>query len=47
MNDVENNARSTAVQAAGVSLKDLRKSYGSNEVLKGISLDVAPARLSA
>ena len=30
------------VQAAGVSIKGLRKSYGSNEVLKGISLEVAP-----
>ena len=31
--------------AAGVTIKDLRKSYGSNEVLKGISLDVAPGQV--
>src|SRR5919107_4778560 len=44
MNDVANNSRggTATVHAAGVSIKDLRKSYGSNEVLKGISLDVAP-----
>jgi polar amino acid transport system ATP-binding protein len=33
------------VQAAGVSIKDLRKSYGSNEVLKGISLNVEPGQV--
>ena len=41
MNDVVHNSGSAgtsgSVHAAGVSLKDLRKSYGSNEVLKGIS----------
>ncbi len=47
MNDVENNSRGTTatINAAGVSIKDLRKSYGSNEVLKGISLDVAPGEV--
>jgi polar amino acid transport system ATP-binding protein len=47
MNDVVQNAhgRSGAVQAAGVSIKDLRKSYGSNEVLKGIDLEVAPGEV--
>jgi polar amino acid transport system ATP-binding protein len=47
MNDVVQNAddRSGAVKAAGVSITDLRKSYGSNEVLKGISLNVAPGEV--
>jgi polar amino acid transport system ATP-binding protein len=47
MNDVENNSRGAAgtVRAAGVSITDLRKSYGTNEVLKGISLDVAPGEV--
>ena len=47
MNDVVHNAddRSGAVKAAGVSITDLRKSYGSNEVLKGISLDVKPGEV--
>lgn len=47
MNDVVQNApgpRGT-VHAAGVSIKDLRKSYGSNEVLKGIDLEVAPGEV--
>ena len=47
MNDVVQNAddRSGTVKAAGVSITDLRKSYGSNEVLKGISLDVKPGEV--
>ena len=47
MNDVVNHSRNHTgpVHAAGVSIKDLRKSYGSNEVLKGISLDVAPGEV--
>src|ERR671921_2250466 len=47
MNDVVNNSRggTATVHAAGVEIKDLRKSYGSNEVLKGISLDVAPGEV--
>ncbi|HSO14814.1 MAG TPA: amino acid ABC transporter ATP-binding protein [Arthrobacter sp.] len=47
MNDVVHNAddRSGTVKAAGVSITDLRKSYGSNEVLKGISLNVAPGEV--
>ncbi|KQN94829.1 amino acid ABC transporter ATP-binding protein [Arthrobacter sp. Leaf69] len=47
MNDVVQNAddRSGAVKAAGVSITDLRKSYGSNEVLKGISLEVKPGEV--
>jgi polar amino acid transport system ATP-binding protein len=42
MNDVEttNHGGTATVHAAGVSIKDLRKAYGSNEVLKGISLEV-------
>lgn len=36
---------STQVRAAGVSITDLRKSYGSNEVLKGISLEVKPGQV--
>ncbi|MFJ2621570.1 amino acid ABC transporter ATP-binding protein [Glutamicibacter sp. NPDC087344] len=34
-----------AQRAAGVEIKDLRKSYGNNEVLKGISLDVKPGEV--
>ena len=47
MNDVVQNAddRSGAVKAAGVAITDLRKSYGSNEVLKGISLEVKPGEV--
>ncbi|HKS01260.1 MAG TPA: ATP-binding cassette domain-containing protein, partial [Arthrobacter sp.] len=47
MNDVEIHSRTQTgrVHAAGVAIKDLRKSYGSNEVLKGISLDVAPGEV--
>jgi polar amino acid transport system ATP-binding protein len=47
MNDVVIPSRNHTgpVHAAGVSIKDLRKSYGSNEVLKGISLDVAPGEV--
>ena len=47
MNDVVQNAddRSGTVKAAGVSITDLRKSYGSNEVLKGISLEVKPGEV--
>ena len=36
---------SATVHAAGVDIKDLRKSYGSNEVLKGISLSVEPGQV--
>ena len=36
---------SATVHAAGVTIKDLRKSYGSNEVLKGISLSVEPGQV--
>ncbi|WP_347108202.1 amino acid ABC transporter ATP-binding protein [Paenarthrobacter sp. S56] len=36
---------SATVHAAGVDIKDLRKSYGSNEVLKGISLTVEPGQV--
>ncbi|MFC9772377.1 MULTISPECIES: amino acid ABC transporter ATP-binding protein [Pseudarthrobacter] len=42
MNDV---VHSTTVHAAGVDISDLRKSYGSNEVLKGISLNVKPGEV--
>jgi polar amino acid transport system ATP-binding protein len=47
MNDVVHNAddRSGTVKAAGVSITDLRKSYGSNEVLKGINLTVEPGEV--
>jgi len=47
MNDVVNSTagNSGTVNAAGVSIKDLRKSYGTNEVLKGISLDVKPGEV--
>ncbi len=46
MNDVVNSSpKAGHVQAAGVSLTGLRKSYGSNEVLKGINLDVAPGEV--
>jgi polar amino acid transport system ATP-binding protein len=47
MNDVVNSSAGStgAIHAAGVSIRDLRKSYGSNEVLKGISLDVAPGEV--
>ena len=47
MNDVVNGPRggTAKVHAAGVSIKDLRKSYGSNEVLKGISLEVKPGEV--
>ncbi|WP_426996733.1 amino acid ABC transporter ATP-binding protein [Pseudarthrobacter sp. N5] len=47
MNDAVQNTRpnSGGLQAAGVSIKDLRKSYGSNEVLKGISLEVKPGEV--
>ena len=47
MNDVVNSSagNTSTIHAAGVSIKDLRKSYGSNEVLKGISLDVAPGEV--
>ncbi|MFJ4167960.1 amino acid ABC transporter ATP-binding protein [Paenarthrobacter sp. NPDC089714] len=36
---------SATVRAAGVDIKDLRKSYGNNEVLKGISLTVEPGQV--
>ncbi|KQQ90686.1 amino acid ABC transporter ATP-binding protein [Arthrobacter sp. Leaf137] len=42
MNDA---VHSTTVHAAGVDISDLRKSYGSNEVLKGISLNVKPGEV--
>ena len=47
MNDVVNSSagNTSTIHAAGVAIKDLRKSYGSNEVLKGISLDVAPGEV--
>lgn len=34
-----------AVDAAGVRVADLNKSYGSNHVLRGIDLDVAPGEV--
>ena len=34
-----------AVDAAGVHVADLNKSYGSNHVLRGIDLDVAPGEV--
>ncbi len=46
MSDTYNSAvDSQQVRAAGVSIKDLRKSYGTNEVLKGISLEVQPGQV--
>ncbi|ABM07725.1 amino acid ABC transporter ATP-binding protein [Paenarthrobacter aurescens] len=39
------NGSTATVRAAGVNIKDLRKSYGSNEVLKGISLTVEPGQV--
>ncbi|KUM33355.1 amino acid ABC transporter ATP-binding protein [Arthrobacter sp. EPSL27] len=46
MNDVVQNADDRgAVKAAGVAITDLRKSYGSNEVLKGITLNVEPGEV--
>ncbi len=45
MNDVEQNTSAAQVKAAGVAIKNLRKSYGTNEVLKGISLDVSPGEV--
>jgi polar amino acid transport system ATP-binding protein len=43
---MNNSTGSTAaVRAAGVDIKDLRKSYGNNEVLKGISLTVEPGQV--
>ncbi|MFJ3311640.1 amino acid ABC transporter ATP-binding protein [Micrococcus endophyticus] len=35
----------SAVDAAGVRVADLNKSYGSNHVLRGIDLDVAPGEV--
>ncbi|GAA1496956.1 amino acid ABC transporter ATP-binding protein [Paeniglutamicibacter kerguelensis] len=43
MNDSTNTP--TAFKAAGVSITSLRKSYGSNEVLKGIDLEVKPGEV--
>jgi polar amino acid transport system ATP-binding protein len=47
MNDVVIHSRNHTgpAHAAGVSITELRKSYGSNEVLKGISLDVKPGEV--
>ncbi|MFJ5954563.1 amino acid ABC transporter ATP-binding protein [Paenarthrobacter sp. NPDC092416] len=39
------NGSTATVRAAGVEITDLRKSYGSNEVLKGISLTVEPGQV--
>ncbi|QDY90258.1 amino acid ABC transporter ATP-binding protein [Arthrobacter sp. UKPF54-2] len=45
MTESTSSAAAKQIQAAGVSIKDLRKSYGSNEVLKGINLEVAPGEV--
>ncbi len=45
MTESTSSAAAKQIQAAGVSIKDLRKSYGSNEVLKGIDLEVAPGEV--
>jgi polar amino acid transport system ATP-binding protein len=47
MNDVVIHSRNHTgpAHAAGVSITELRKSYGSNEVLKGISLKVKPGEV--
>jgi len=45
MAESTSSAAAKQIQAAGVSIKDLRKSYGSNEVLKGIDLEVAPGEV--
>ncbi|GAA4381383.1 amino acid ABC transporter ATP-binding protein [Paeniglutamicibacter cryotolerans] len=41
----EKNDPQPAFKAAGVSIVGLHKSYGSNEVLKGIDLDVKPGEV--
>ncbi|MGO4119869.1 amino acid ABC transporter ATP-binding protein [Arthrobacter sp. C9C5] len=45
MTESTSSAAAKQIQAAGVSIKDLRKSYGANEVLKGIDLEVAPGEV--
>ncbi|KRE79529.1 amino acid ABC transporter ATP-binding protein [Arthrobacter sp. Soil763] len=45
MAESTSSAAAKQIQAAGVSIKELRKSYGSNEVLKGIDLEVAPGEV--
>ncbi|WP_346957714.1 amino acid ABC transporter ATP-binding protein [uncultured Arthrobacter sp.] len=45
MTESTSSAAAKQIQAAGVSIKELRKSYGSNEVLKGIDLEVAPGEV--
>jgi polar amino acid transport system ATP-binding protein len=45
MTESTSSAAARQIQAAGVSVKELRKSYGSNEVLKGIDLEVAPGEV--
>ncbi|WP_445153572.1 amino acid ABC transporter ATP-binding protein [Arthrobacter sp. Hor0625] len=45
MAESTSSAAARQIQAAGVSIKELRKSYGSNEVLKGIDLEVAPGEV--
>jgi polar amino acid transport system ATP-binding protein len=40
-----NSSSTPTVHAAGVSIQGLRKSYGSNEVLKGIDLVVKPGEV--
>ena len=47
MNDVVTNpsGSTSPIHAAGVDISNLRKSYGSNEVLKGINLSVAPGEV--
>ena len=45
MNETANTESMPDFKAAGVSVVGLRKSYGSNEVLKGIDLEVAPGEV--
>ena len=43
--EITSNTIPVVVNSAGITVKDLRKSFGSNEVLKGINLDVAPGEI--
>lgn len=45
MNETANTESPSEFKAAGVNIVGLRKSYGSNEVLKGIDLEVAPGEV--